>query len=346
MRWAVILAGGAGTRFWPLSTPATPKQVLPLAAEHPPIRDSVARLEGLVPAERILLVTGAAIAPHLQNIVHLPEDNILIEPRTASTGPALVWATHEAERRDPEALVLTTHADWSIPDPAAFRGTADAALDAAQHQDRLVTVGIIPTRPETGYGYIVPGPPLDDRARQVARFTEKPDGPTALNLIAAGALWNSGLFAWTSCRLALEVERHTPEIAPALGLLRAGDTGGFFDRVTPISIDVGVLERSNAVAVIPGDFVWDDIGTWEALHRIRQRDGLGNVVVGPGYTASTEDCVVWSDGVPVVLDGVRDLVVVSANGRVLVMSRDRAARLKQVIDNLPPEVRELGGAGE
>lgn len=342
MRWAVILAGGAGTRFWPLSTPDAPKQILPLAGERSSIQDALDRLDGLVPPERILLVTGRSLAAHLQRIIKLPEDNLLLEPRAASTGPALVWATMEAARRDPDAHILTTHADWAVPDPAEFRAAASQALETAAHHDRLVTVGIVPSRPETGYGYIVPGPKLDSHARQVARFTEKPDGAKALDLIAGGALWNSGLFAWTARCLMREVEAATPEIAPALPILRQGDVEGFFARVTPISIDVGVLERSNAVAVVPGGFVWDDIGTWEAIHRIRPRDELGNVVVGPGFTNETQDCVVWSDGDPIVLDGVKDLVVVHANGRILVMSRERAGDLKRVLNQLPPEVRDLG----
>jgi mannose-1-phosphate guanylyltransferase len=255
-------------------------------------------------------------------------------------------ATFEAAKRDPDAEVITTHADWAIPDADRFRAAAQTALETAVRFDRLVTVGIVPTRPETGYGYIVPGPALDQQARQVARFTEKPDGPSAMDLIAAGALWNSGLFAWTARRLRLEIEAHTPEIAGALPLIEAGDVEGFFRTVTPISIDVGVLERSNAVAVVPGDFAWDDIGTWEALHRIRDRDQNGNVVVGPGFTAGAEDCVVWSDGTPIVLEGVKDLVVVSANGRILVMARDRATDIKRVLEQLPPEVRELGGTGD
>ena len=346
MRWAVILAGGAGTRFWPLSTPDIPKQILPLAGVRPSIQDAVDRLSGWIPPERILLVTGASLAPHLQKIVALPEENLLLEPKPASTAPALVWATSEAARRDPEAEVVTTHADWAIPNPERFRVVAEAALETATRYDRLVTVGIVPSRPETGYGYIVPGPALDDHARQVARFTEKPDGPAAMDLIAAGALWNSGLFAWTAARLEHEVQAHTPEVAPAMPHLQSGNIEAFFDTVTPISIDVGVLERSNAVAVVPGDFAWDDIGTWEALHRIRARDQRGNVVVGPGFAEGAEDCVVWSDGTPIILDGVKDLVVVNANGRILVVSRSRADDIKRVLDRLPPEIRDLPSGPE
>jgi mannose-1-phosphate guanylyltransferase len=345
MRWAVILAGGAGTRFWPLSTPASPKQVLPLAGDRPSIQEAVARLEGLVPRERILLVTGRSLVDQLQRLIGLDDANLLVEPRAASTGPALVWATKVARRRDPDAEILTTHADWAVPDPVAFRHAADQALQAAVEYDQLVTVGIVPSRPETGYGYIVPGPTLHDNVRQVARFTEKPDAARALDLIAAGALWNSGLFAWTAQRLESEVTAHTPEIAPALPRLDAGDVDGFFEQVTPISIDVGLLERSNAVAVVPGGFAWDDIGTWEAVHRIRAKDDRGNVTFGAGFAHDSEDCVIWSDGDPIVVDGVSDLVVVHANGRILVTSRSRAADLKRVLNHLPPEIRRIGPEG-
>jgi mannose-1-phosphate guanylyltransferase len=204
-----------------------------------------------------------------------------------------------------------------------------------------VTVGVVPSRPETGYGYIVPGPPLGDGARTVARFSEKPDAATALDLMAAGALWNSGLFAWTAERLLAEAEAHTPEVAPQLPALRTGDVERFFREVTPISIDVGLLERSSLVAVVSGAFAWDDIGTWQALTRVRPKDPNGNVVVGRGFMHNSEDCIVWSERDTVVLSGVRDLVVVQANGRILVMPADHAASMKQLLDTLPAEIRDL-----
>lgn len=341
MRWAVILAGGSGTRFWPLSTPQRPKQLLPLTSERSTAEDTVDRLSGLVPRERILVVLGAALAGPLQERLDLPRENFLIEPLAASTGPALVWATAEAHRRDPEAEVLSLHADWAIGDAAAFRRTADTALSAAQRFDRLVTVGMVPSRPETGYGYIVPGADLGDGVRQVARFSEKPDAATALDLIAAGALWNSGLFAWTSECLFREVRGRTPELAPHLGALEEGDVGGFFRNVIPVSIDVGVLERSRAVAVVSGAFEWDDVGTWQALARVRPKDARGNVVVGDAFLNDTHDCIVWSDRDTVVLSGVQDLVVVQANGRILVMPTHQAAAMKQLLDAMPPAVRDV-----
>ena len=341
MRWAVILAGGSGTRFWPLSTPSRPKQVLPLSGPRSTVEQAVDRLEGLVDRERVLLVAGAAIAPTLRDLLHLPAANVMMEPRAASTAPALVWASHEAWRRDPDAEVLSLHADWVIRDESAFRETAALALATGVTHGRLVTVGIVPTRPETGYGYIVPGDPLDGEARAVRRFTEKPDAATALDLMADGALWNSGLFAWRADLLLEQIRRHTPEIAPHLGCLDRGDVTGFFQRLTPVSIDVGLLERSPDVAVVPGRFTWDDIGTWDALPRVRPRDDKGNVAVGPVHFHDTQDCVAWSDAEPIVLAGVRDLVVVRANGRILVMPRALAADLKTVLDRLPPDVRNL-----
>jgi mannose-1-phosphate guanylyltransferase len=342
MRWAVLLAGGSGTRFWPLSTPSTPKQLLPLSGAGSTAEEAVERLRGLIPRERVLVVAGEALAARLRTLLKLPAENFLIEPRAASTAPALIWATWEARRRDPDAEVLSLHADWAVGDAAAFRRTADAALVTARTHGRLVTVGVVPSRPETGYGYIVPGAPLDERARTVARFSEKPDAATALDLMAAGALWNSGLFAWTADQLLAEVERHTPEVAGALPQLQAGDINGFFAAITPISIDVGLLERSGAVAVVSGAFAWDDVGTWEALARVRPKDAEGNVLVGRAVAQESHDCVVWAEDDVVVLYGVRDLVVVRANGRVLVMPRDRAAGIKRLLDALPADVRETG----
>jgi mannose-1-phosphate guanylyltransferase len=345
MRWAVLLAGGSGTRFWPLSTPDHPKQLLPLTGSASSAEDAVERLMGLIPRERTLVVAGAALAPKLQARLQLPAANVLVEPRAASTAPALIWATWEARRRDPAAEVLSLHADWVVGDPAAFRRTADVALATALRHDRLVTVGMVPSRPDTGYGYIVPGPPLDGAARTVARFSEKPDAATALDLMAAGALWNSGLFAWSGDRLLAETRAHTPEVADALPALESGDVERFFRTLTPISIDVGVLERSGAVAVVPGDFAWDDVGTWQALARVRPKDPSGNVVVGTAVLLETHDSVVWTDADPVVLFGVQDLVVVNANGRILVMPTERAASMKQLLDALPPRIRDVGERG-
>jgi mannose-1-phosphate guanylyltransferase len=341
MDWAVILAGGSGSRFWPLSSPTKPKHLLPLAGSGTTAGDTLERLRGFIPLERILVVTNPQLAPLLMERLSLDPANVLVEPRAASTGPALVWATSEVLRRDPHGAVLALHADWAIGDAAGFTRTAATALSVAREHDRLVTVGIVPSRPETGYGYIVPGTPLGDSARSVARFAEKPDAGTALTLMAEGALWNSGLFAWTAQRLLAEVRSHAPEIAPQLERLDRGDLAGFFSSVTAVSIDVAVLERSRAVAVVPGNFDWDDIGTWEALARVRPRDQQGNVVVGPVTMFESTECIAWSDGTPVVVSGLHEIIVVAANGRVLLMNRAGAADLKRTLEALPADVRTL-----
>jgi len=341
MDWAVILAGGSGLRFWPLSSPARPKQLLPLAGARSTAEETLDRLAGFIPAARTLIVTGAALAPLLAERLGVDPANVLVEPRAASTGPALVWASWEIRRRDPDAAILSLHADWVVGDPAAFVSTAASALAAARTHDRLVTVGIVPSRPETGYGYIVPGEPLDRGARSVLRFAEKPDASTALDLMAEGALWNSGLFAWTADRLLKEVNAHTPELARELPRLAEGDVAGFFAAVPATSIDVGLLERSDRVAVVPGHFDWDDVGSWEALARVRPRDRQGNIAVGPVVLDDASDCIVWSDRTPIVVSGVHDIIVVEANGRILVMARSQAAELKRLLETLPAEIRDL-----
>jgi mannose-1-phosphate guanylyltransferase len=343
-RWAAVLAGGSGTRFWPLSTPAQPKQFLALAGTRPLLVEAVARLDGLVPPERILVVTGEAHAAQTRVLLpQLDPAHVLTEPRAASTGPALAWATHTARTRDAEATVLSLHADWWVGDAAAFRDTADRALDAAERHDALITVGIRPTRPDAGYGYIEPGAELAAGVYRVARFTEKPDADRAARLVAAGALWNSGLFAWTARRFFAETAAHAPELAPHLGRLDAGDVGGFFAGVTPVAVDVSHFERSDRVAVLPGTFPWDDVGTWAALGRVRPGGADDNVTVGPAFLRDTVGTVVWTDDDPVVVDGVRDLVVVRAHGRVLVTTRARAAHLKDLLERVPDWVRELSG---
>jgi mannose-1-phosphate guanylyltransferase len=342
MHWAVILAGGSGTRFWPLSTADRPKQLLPLAGARSTAEDALLRLSGLIPPERTLIVTSAPLAGPLARRLPLPRENFLAEPEPRSTGPALAWAATEIARRDPEAVLLSLHADWHVPDPGAFARVAAKALAVAAAGDYLVTVGIVPTRPDSGFGYIEPGEAIAGvGARRVTAFIEKPAPARAAALIAAGALWNSGLFAWRARTMLDELHRHTPEIAPHLAALVAEGVGPFFAAVESIAIDNGLLERSDRVAVVPGDFSWDDIGTWEALFRVRPVDGAGNVVVGPVTALDSAGSVVWSADVPVVVCGVSDLVVISANGRILVMHRSRASELKEVLDRLPEQVRAL-----
>ncbi|OFV91225.1 MAG: hypothetical protein A3J75_01845, partial [Acidobacteria bacterium RBG_16_68_9] len=305
------------------------------------LAQAIARLQGLIPAERILVVTGAALVDETRDLLDaIPAENVLSEPRAASTAPALAWATSVAEARDPEAVILAMHADWVIGDDAAFRRTASQALDVAIRHDVLVTVGVVPTRPDVGYGYIQPGDVIEGEARRVRRFVEKPDQARAAALVAAGALWNSGLFAWTARRFRAETTAVATELAPHLDLLRSGEVEAFFARVTPVAVDVSHFERSSRVAVVPGAFPWDDVGTWTALRRVREADERGNVLVGEAVERDAANCTVWSEDGTIVVDGVSDLVVVHANNLTLVMAAERAAQLKTLLQSLPAQIRQ------
>jgi mannose-1-phosphate guanylyltransferase len=333
--WAVILAGGAGTRFWPLSTAERPKQLLPLAADQPLLSQAVARLRGLVPAERVLILTGPFLVERVaQTVPEVPVANILAEPRAASTAPALAWAAHRISTRDPGGQMLSLHSDWAIGDDRAFRAAATHALDVAAEHDVLVTVGVKPTRNESGYGYIVPGKPLGS-ARRVQRFVEKPSPARAVLLRRRGALWNTGLFAWGVARFLGEAGAYARELARAWPALSAGDIPGFFQAVTPVAVDVAVLERSKRLAVVTGTFPWDDIGSWDALLRIRRADAHGNVTVGNVTLGDdVRRSVVWTEGEHVAVLGVEDMVVVRANGHTLVMPTGQAERLRAMVQRL------------
>lgn len=333
--WAVILAGGAGTRFWPLSTTERPKQFLPLAGDRPLLVQAVARLQGLVPAERVLVLTGPFLVDRVAELVpEVPRPNIFAEPRAASTAPALAWAAHWIAKHDPGGQMLSLHADWAVGDDRAFRAAATHALGIAAEHDVLVTVGVKPSRNETGYGYIVPGKSLGS-ARRVQRFVEKPSPARAALLRRRGALWNTGLFAWGVARFLGEAGAYARELAAGWPALSAGDVARFFGAVTPVAVDVAVLERTKRLAVVTGAFPWDDIGSWDALLRIRRPDARGNVTVGNVTLGDdVRRSVVWSESEHVTVIGVQDAVVVRANGHTLVMQTGQAERLKALVPRL------------
>lgn len=342
--WVVVLAGGVGSRFWPLSTPDRPKQLLPLVTDQPLLADTLERLRPLAPAERTLVLTNASLVDSIRALVpSLPATNVIAEPRPAGTAAALTWAAHEVARRGGEdAVMVSVHADWAIGDPAGFRAALERATGAATRHRSLVTVGIVPTRPDPGFGYIEPGAPVDDGVRAVARFVEKPSRERAEAMCAEGYLWNSGIFVWRAGDFLSEVRSLTPEVATALARVeRQGATmEEFFSAVQPISVDVGVLERSRRVLVIPGEFGWDDIGTWGALRRVREGDASGNAASGAVHALEASGNVVHAEGNPVVLYGVHDLVVVARDGLVLVTTVDRSADLKTLLDSLPAAIRD------
>ncbi len=340
--WCVVLAGGVGSRFWPLSTPARPKQLLPLITGTPMLSETLQRLEPLADAAHTLVLTNASLAEAVLALSpSLPSENVIAEPRPAGTCAALAWAAAEIARRDArDAVMVCVHADWAVRDVPGFRETLQFAAEVAARDQALVTVGIVPTRPDPGFGYIQPGAMVSERVHEVARFVEKPDRERAAQMVEAGYLWNSGIFAWRVGDLLDEIEAHTPEVAPALKA-HGMDREAFFGAVQSVAIDVGVLERSQRVRMVAGDFGWDDVGTWAALHRVRAHDAHDNASLGRTHVKDAHRNVVHTEGAPVVLYGVDDLVVVVRDAVVLVTTRERAADLKVLLDSLPPDLKAL-----
>jgi mannose-1-phosphate guanylyltransferase len=341
-RWAVILAGGVGSRFWPVSTPERPKQLLPLATSLPLLGDALSRMAPLVPAAQTLILTNAGLIDAIAALApEIPRENLVAEPQPAGTAAALAWAAHEVARRGGrEAVMLSVHADWAVGDPDGFRTALSHAADAAEKHHALVTVGVVPVRPDPGFGYIQPGAEVDGDLRRVERFVEKPDRARAEVMVRDGFFWNSGIFVWRAGDFLDELSAYTPEVAPHLAA-HPDSLAGFFGAVqNPISVDVGVLERSARVMVIPGSFGWDDIGTWAALRRVRTLDDSGNALSGLTHALASSGNVVHAEYGAVVLYGVSDLVVVVKDGLTLVTTVEKADDLKTLVSSLPSSIRD------
>jgi mannose-1-phosphate guanylyltransferase len=329
----VILAGGIGSRFWPASTPERPKQLLPLGSDRSLIRDTVERARRLVGDDRVRVLAGSGLVePFLHAVPGLDASACLVEPIARSTGPALVWAAWEIQREDPGAIMISLHSDHVIEPFEAFEATIDKACRAVAERGSLVCLGIEPSRPETGYGYIEVGQDRGEGVHSVTRFHEKPDLETAEEYADSGVhLWNSGIFVWRANDLLDQARRWAVELQPTLPRLETGDVDGFFDSVQPVSIDVGVLERSDRVEVARATFAWDDVGTWAALDRTRDHDPAGNVLVGEADVLDGSGNVVWSEEGRIHLFGMHDTVVVQVGTETLVMHKDKAADLKRFV---------------
>jgi mannose-1-phosphate guanylyltransferase len=342
----VILAGGVGSRFWPVSTPTRPKQLLPFATGHSLILDTVQRARTLAPDERIRVLAPEHLAPALADeLPSLDGSSFWQEPEARGTGPALVWAAWKVFASDPEAVMVSLHADHLIRPVESFSTLMREAARVARREDLLLTVGAPPDRPEVGFGYVQPGQPLDLAPGlagfRVARFHEKPDKETAASYVSQGYLWNTGLFVWRAATFLEEVRRHAPELGDLLPLLERGDDAAFFARAPNLTVDVAVLERSSRVGVLTANFEWDDVGSWEALTRTLAADDHGNVAHGSSYPVDAFGNVVFSEDAPVVLFGVDDLVVVRTREVTLVASRSRAPDLKSLLERLPPSLRQV-----
>lgn len=347
--YAVIMAGGRGERFWPLSTEDLPKPFVRLLGPRTMLQETVARLQPLIPPERILVSIGAVHeATARAQLPDHPPENFIVEPVGRDTSACLGFCALHVERRDERAAMLAVPADHYIPDGESYRRTLRKGMDNLSGATAVV-FGIRPTRPDTGYGYIETA--AAERAVEalpVIRFVEKPDAANAARFLAAGNyFWNSGMFLWRNATLLELFARHMPDTHRGLQQIRSLMNGphapGAIERVYAalprISVDYGILEKTSGLRLVPAEFAWDDIGNWTALERVRSGDDHGNVAVGPLHALESQSCITYSDAGIVALFGVSGLVVVQARGRVLVCPKEKAAELKRLVGGLTPDRR-------
>lgn len=343
--WAVILAGGIGSRFWPVSTPQRPKQLLPLGLGASLIGDTVERLLPLVGWDRLRILTGASLAgPLLAQMDGVTARQLMVEPEARGTAPVLAWAAHTVLQQDPEAVLASLHSDHVIRPAEVFRTQLQEAAQLARREQRLVAFGVTPTRPETGYGYIRAGKRLGDgepEAYEVAQFVEKPTRETASDYVRRGYLWNTGIFVLPAQLFLDELKQTAPRLGDLLPLLDQGRVADFFAQAPTLSVDEGVLEKSKRVVVVPARYEWDDVGAWDAVGRTRPADSGGNVTVGRASLVDAHNCIAWSEDGAIVLFGVQDLVVVRTGDITLVAARERTPELKSLLKQLPRGLRDL-----
>jgi mannose-1-phosphate guanylyltransferase len=352
--YAVIMAGGVGSRFWPRSRQDAPKQFLDVFERASLIQNTFARLQPLVPAERCYVVTNERyIVQTREHLPAVPEENILAEPASRNTAPAIAFAAAHLHALDPDATMVVLPADHVIRNVAAFQNVLEAAIAKAEESDALVTIGIEPTHPETGYGYIQyadEGSENDaPEAHPVRTFAEKPDLATAERFLDSGDfLWNSGMFIWRTDSILDHLQRHLPDVhaafAPVEEAVRSADADAIHDAVaeafrrTPkISIDYGVMEPAAAdghVYVVPGSFGWSDVGDWRAVYELLDKDKAGNAVEGNVIVHNTSRCYVRSQDRLIVLVGVHDAAVVDTGDAVLVCNLESTQQVKNIVDYL------------
>jgi mannose-1-phosphate guanylyltransferase len=344
--YVVILAGGSGERFWPLSTPSHPKQFPPLFGGRSFFQHTVDRAVKVVGEARVLVATRRDLLPIVrEQLPGFPVEHCILEPVGRETAACIGLAALAVERRDPGARMLVTPSDHYIAPLHAFEETIRHGLALLDRRDGLVTLGIPPTRPETGYGYILAGDAVPEypAARRCVRFTEKPDRTTADRFLQDGRYyWNSGIFLWNAATILKAMEQYLPEqaacleeIRPALGTSReARVLGEVFPRMPRISVDVGILERAEDVFMIPATFAWDDVGSWNALGRILSKDESENAVVGRHVGRDTHGCVIYGTTRPIGTIGLRDLIVVETPEGILVCPKERAQEVKDLVHML------------
>ena len=342
----VIMAGGIGSRFWPMSTPEYPKQFVDvLGSGKTMIQATAERFAPLCPVENFWVVTSASYVDIVRDqLPGIPSENILAEPCARNTAPCIAYACWKIRMKDPSANIVVTPSDALIVDVDNFRDVMRTALEFTAHDERIVTVGITPTRPETGYGYIQCA---DERVSEgevlpVASFREKPSLEVAKQYVAAGNyLWNAGIFVWNVNTIVDSISRFVPDLAAKMDAMaesfytpsEAAAVAEIFPTCEKISIDYAVMEKADCIYTIPGDFGWSDVGTWGSLWTLLPHDEDGNAVVGENvHLYGCRGCIVHApDAASVVLEGLEDCIVVERGGRILVCRLSKEQRIKDFV---------------
>jgi len=351
--FGVILAGGRGERFWPESRRRNPKQLLRIVGEFSLLETTVERIRSNIPLSRLLVVTTQDLSLPIRKLLpNLNEENILLEPMGRNTAVAIAYAASIIYCREPDSIMVVLPADHDIRDKGKFLRTLEIAQKVAG-KDFLVTFGIVPTRPETGYGYIEVSDKLlltgEIPVHRASAFKEKPNLKLARSFVKSGRyLWNSGMFVWKVNTIMEAFKSHMPMLYSGMSGLKEALSGKscedevtkFYWNAESMSIDYGVMERAKNVAVVRADFSWDDVGSWSALARLSEKDEDGNVRIGDFVGLDTKDCIVYSKGGLVAAIGIDNLIIIRANDATLVCKKDRAQDVKRLVSLLCQEEHE------
>jgi len=350
--FAVIMAGGSGTRFWPLSRRKQPKQLLDLfGGGKPLLTATLERLRGLIEPDNTIVVTDTVIAEEVRKAApSVPVDNIFREPAGRNTAPCIGWAALHVRRKDPEGVMAVLPADHHIGNVPTFRTVLGRAMEAAS-EGRIVTVGVRPTRPDTGYGYLKLGDRCGRHLLEVLAFVEKPDLRTAKRYLRQGTYaWNSGMFFFMARRILEEIEHQMPDlfsglrtIDAAIGTDRAASVlNEVFPTLPSISIDYGVMEKAEGIAAVQGDFDWSDVGSWEAAYELSDHDRSGNSACeSDTILIQSSGCLARAaSGKLVALVGLEDVVVIDTDDALLVCRRDKSQDVRKIVDELKSRKRK------
>ena len=336
-RHVIIMAGGIGSRFWPLSTPEYPKQFIDiLGCGRTLIQLTVDRFRGICPQENFWVVTNAAYVDIVKaQIPHIPEHHILAEPEARNTAPCIAWACWTIQQECPVANIVVTPADAVVMNPNEFQRVITGALDFTQDSEAIVTIGIKPSRPETGYGYVEIADKVHNEIYRVQEFKEKPDLATAESYLAAGRyLWNAGIFVWNVQTIMNSIRQYNKGIAAKMDdMMATGKVKEIFPQCEKISIDYAVMEPAASEGKVythPADFGWSDLGNWASLHDKLQKDEENNCAVGKVEFHDCTDCVVHTEQVHrIVLQGLNGFIVAEKDGQFLVCKRSEEQRIKE-----------------